>query len=69
MGHIPRRLHEAYILLNAYEMLIFEVMEEVFKQSRFESPRIYFHTILAGHGYTRRKQKVLCYLLPITDLF
>ena len=45
-------------------MFIVEVVKEVFKQLRFESPRVYLDTSLAGHDYnTRRKQKGL---LPST---
>ena len=45
-------------------MFIGEVVKEVFKQLRLESPRVYLDTSLGGHGYnTIRKQKCL---LPST---
>ena len=41
-----------------------EVVKEVFKQLRLESPRVYLDTSLSGHDYnTKRKQKGL---LPST---
>ena len=45
-------------------MSIVEVVKEVFKQLRLESPRVYLDTSLGSHDYnTRRKQKGL---LPST---
>ena len=45
-------------------MFIVEVVKEVFKQLRLESPRVYLDTSSSGHDYnTRRKQKGL---LPST---
>ena len=50
--------------LTVYEMFIGEVVKEVFKRLRLESPRVYLDTSLGGHDYnTRRKQKGL---LPFT---
>ena len=41
-------------------MFIVEMVNEVFKQLRLKSPRVYLDTSLAGHDYnTRRKQKGL----------
>ena len=49
---------------NVYEMFNVEVVKEVFKQLRLESPRVYLDTSLGGHDYdTKRKQKGL---LPST---
>ena len=56
--------------LNVYKMLIVEVVKEIFKQVRFESPRLYtliqvwpvMTTIL-------EENKKVCYLLLITDWF
>ena len=44
-------------------MFIVEVVKDVFKQSRLESPRVYFDISLVGDHNTSRKQKVL---LPST---
>ena len=46
-------------------MFIVEVVKEVFKQLRFESPRVYLDKNLATHDYnTRRKKRGL---LPSTQ--
>ena len=45
-------------LFNIYEIVIVEVVKEVFKQVRLESPRVYLDTSLADQDYNTRKQKV-----------
>ena len=57
-------IYTKHKFLNIYEMFIAEVVKEVFKQLRFESPRVYLNNTLATHDYnTRRKQRGL---LPST---
>ena len=44
-------------------MFIVEVVKEIFKQLRLESPRVYLNTSLARHDYNTRTKKGL---LPYT---
>ena len=44
-----QNVYTKYNFFNVYEMFFVEVVKEVFKQLRIESPRLYLDTSLAGH--------------------